>query len=193
MSLKILIPCYSADRHRTMLLNQLRNPEQQSIMEQSWAGNADEHWASRAPADRGRGSVPPWTATDGCRQAKCINSTGDPCLHHLHLFLEPLHPPFFSLFFCLLNSLCILSVISSANSCRFILFSPARIIVNLINNVAWDWLRHSHVISELIRLLYCKNEQSCRGLRVCRFWFQSEYSRCFHCSVPPPWLSGWSR
>lgn len=72
-------------------------PRAAEYQEQNWAGNTDEHWASRAPADRGRGSVPPWTATDGCRQAKCINTTGDPCLHHLHLFLEPLHPPLFFL------------------------------------------------------------------------------------------------
>lgn len=73
--------------------------DQRSI--RSRAGQkTDEHGASRAPADRGRGFVPPWTTTDGCRQAKHIISTGDTCLHHLHLFLEQLHPP--SFFFVIL-------------------------------------------------------------------------------------------
>lgn len=86
-------------RHRNRLLNWQRNcrdspPGPAEYQEQSWPENR------RAPADRGRGFVPPWTTTDGCRQAKHIISTGDTCLHHLHLFLEQLHPP--SFFFVIL-------------------------------------------------------------------------------------------
>lgn len=135
-------------RHRTALLNRQRDQEQPS-----WAGNTDKPWASRAPADRGRGFVPPWTTTDGCRRAKRINSTGDPCLHHLHLFLEALH-----LFFRLLSSLCILSVVSSANCCRrcSIFAPPPSIIVNWIKNLAYNWA--CYVLCELCR---CRANTDC--------------------------------
>lgn len=128
-------------------------PRAAEYQEQNWAGNTDEHWASRAPADRGRGSVPPWTATDGCRQAKCINTTGDPCLHHLHLFLEPLHPP---LFFLVVKAPSVFSVLpevqSVAEGAPFFFYFSASFIVMKNVTFVWDWL--SHVLSRLIRLLY---------------------------------------
>lgn len=86
-------------RHRIRLLNWQRSrwnsPPRSHRLSGARAKQETQTRASRAPADRGRGFVPPWTTTDGCRQAKCIISTGDPCLHHLGLFLELLHPPFF--------------------------------------------------------------------------------------------------
>lgn len=57
-----------------------------------------------------------WNATDSCRQTECIITTGDPCLHHLCLFLEQLHdPPLFTLQVSVLN---VLPEVQTAPKCK---------------------------------------------------------------------------
>ena len=168
-------------RHGNTLLNGHRNRGDSLQNIRSRVGQASSE-AAELLQTRGRGSIPPWTPTDGCRRAERINSTGDPRLHHLNLFLEAPHPTFF--FSHPLSSL-------SKSYLKFTAFPPVFLVV--VSLLSWFWfavVHVNHADAKYAQAAAALQRWTIRGeLRVCRFSFQTESSRCFHWSLPPLWLS----